>query len=124
MAISNHRPGSPEQGQGSAVCGDSHRALVLPFKLNANQYAQNVKFEICEHDQLLKSCSTLCHPRTIAHQAPLCMGFSKQEYWSRLPSPSPENLPDSGIEPESVALQEDSLPSESPGNPERLNMLK
>ena len=50
---------------------------------------------------------------TVAHQAPLCMGFSRQEYWSGLPIPSPANLPDSGIEPESPALQADSLPSES-----------
>ena len=38
-------------------------------------------------------------PRTIAHQAPLSMGFSRQEYWSRLPFPSPGDLPDLGIEP-------------------------
>ena len=62
MPISNHHLGRPEQGQGSTVCGDSHRALVLPFKLSANQYAQNVKFEMCEHAQLLQSCSTLCNP--------------------------------------------------------------
>ena len=44
------------------------------------------------------------------------MGFSKQEYWSWLPFPSPGGLPDSGIEPVSPALQTDSLPSEPPGN--------
>ena len=43
-------------------------------------------------------------PRTIAHQAPLSMGFSRQEYWSGLPFPSPEDLPDPGIEPTSPAL--------------------
>ena len=62
MPISNNHLSRPEQGQGSAVCGDSHRALVLPFKFNANQYAQNVNFEMCEHAQLLQSCSTLCNP--------------------------------------------------------------
>ena len=36
-----------------------------------------------------QSCPTLCDPRTVAHQAPLSMGFSKQEYWSGLPFPSP-----------------------------------
>ena len=46
---------------------------------------------------------------TIAHQAPLSMGFPRQEYWSRLPFPSPEDLPDPGIEPASPALQVDSL---------------
>ena len=43
------------------------------------------------------------------------MGFSKQEYWSGLPFPSPEDLPDPGIKPRSPALQADSLPSELQG---------
>ena len=45
------------------------------------------------------------------------MGFSRQEYWSGLPFPSPDDLPNPGIEPGSPALQADSLPSESPGKP-------
>ena len=49
---------------------------------------------------------------TVACQAPLSMGFSKQEYWSGLPFPSPGDLPDPGIEPGSPALQADSLLSE------------
>ena len=40
-------------------------------------------------------------PWTVAHQAPLSMGFSRQEYWNGLPCPPPEDLPDPGIEPES-----------------------
>ena len=47
---------------------------------------------------------------TVAHQAPLSMGFSRQEHWSVLPCPSPGDLPDSGIEPTSPAWQADSLP--------------
>ena len=47
----------------------------------------------------------------IASQAPLSMEFSKREYWSRLPFPSPGDLPDPQIEPGSPALQADSLPS-------------
>ena len=43
------------------------------------------------------------------------MGFSRQEYWSGLPFPSPVNFPDPGIEPKSPALQANSLPSEPPG---------
>ena len=50
-------------------------------------------------------------------QAPLSMGFSKQEYWSGLPVPFPGDLPDPGIKFKSPALQADSLPSESPGKP-------
>ena len=52
---------------------------------------------------------------TVAHQAPLSMGFSKQEYWSGLPFPSPGDLPNPGIEPRSPALQTDTLSSEPPG---------
>ena len=52
---------------------------------------------------------------TLAHQAPPFMGFSRQEYWSGLPSLSPGNLPHPGIEPRSPALQADSLSSEPPG---------
>ena len=47
------------------------------------------------------------------------MGFSRQEYWSGLPFPSPENLPDPGIEPGSPALEADALPSEPPGKPDQ-----
>ena len=46
-----------------------------------------------------KSCPTLVTPGTVAHQAPLSMGFSRQEYWSGLPFPSPGDLPDPGINP-------------------------
>ena len=57
---------------------------------------------------------------TAAHQAPLSMGFSRQEYWSGLPCPPPWDLPDPGIEPTSLvspALQADSLPLSHPGEP-------
>ena len=54
-------------------------------------------------------------PWTVACQASPSMGFSRQEYWSGLPFPSPGDLPDPEIEPQSPALQADSLPSEPPG---------
>ena len=54
-------------------------------------------------------------PWTVAHQAPPSMGFSRQEYWSGLPFPSPGDLPNPGIEPRSPALQADTLNSEPPG---------
>ena len=54
---------------------------------------------------------------TVVYQASLSMGFSRQEYWSGLPFPSPGDLPDPGIEPRSPALQADALPSEPPGKP-------
>ena len=54
---------------------------------------------------------TLATPWTVACQALLSMGFSRQKYWSRLPFPSPGDLPDPGIEPRSSALHADSLPT-------------
>ena len=63
---------------------------------------------------------TLATQWTIACQAPPSMGFSRQEYWSGLPFPSLEDLPDLGIEPRSPALQADSLPSEPPRKPPRI----
>ena len=57
-------------------------------------------------------------PWTVARQAPLSMGSSRQEYWSGLAFHSPGDLPDPGIEPEPSSLQADSLPSEPPGKPE------
>ena len=56
-------------------------------------------------------------PWTIVIQAPLPMGFPRQEYWSGLPFSSPGDLPNPRIEPGSPALQTDSLPSEPPGKP-------
>ena len=56
-------------------------------------------------------------PWTVASQAPLSLGFSRQEYWSGLPCPPPGDLPDPGTKPGSPALQADSLPSEPPGKP-------
>ena len=51
---------------------------------------------------------------------PLSMGFSRQEYWNRLPFLSPGDLPDPGIKPASFASQVDSLPAEPPGKPKKL----
>ena len=51
------------------------------------------------------------------------MEFPRQEYWSGLPFPSPENLPDPGIEPGSLELQAHSLPSEPPGKPSVIKLV-
>ena len=72
------------------------------------------------HAQSLHVRLTLYNPWTVACQAPLSMGFSRQEYWSGVPCPSPGDLPNPGIEPlcpVSLALQPDSLPTELPGKP-------
>ena len=62
---------------------------------------KNVKWDAAA---AVQSCLTFVTPGTIALQAPLSMGFPRQEYWSELPFPSPGDLPDSGIEPTSPAL--------------------
>ena len=80
-------------------------------------------FSTCNYlDQIVCSVTSvmsnsLWPQRTVAHRAPLSMGFSRQEYWSRLPLPPLGDLPDLGIKPGSPTLQADSLPSESPGKP-------
>ena len=61
-------------------------------------------------------CPTFCDPMTVARQVPLSMEFSRQEYWSGLPFPSPGDLPHPRTEPWSPALQADSLPSEPPAS--------
>ena len=53
---------------------------------------------------LAQSCPTLCNPVDCSRQAPLSMGFSRQDNWNGLPSPPPGDLPDPGIEPGSLAL--------------------
>ena len=78
-------------------------------------------FFVLPENKRLVEVSSLSHvrlfvtPRTVGHQAPPSMGFSRQEHWSGLPFPSPGELPDPGIEHESPALQAGTLPSEPPG---------
>ena len=57
---------------------------------------------------------------TVAHQAPLSMGFSRQEYWSGLPFPTPGDLPDPGIKPMFPALAGGFFTTEPPGKPQQL----
>ena len=59
--------------------------------------------------KLLSRVRFLATPGTAAYQAPLSMGYSRQEYWSGLPFPSPGDLPDPGMEPRSPAFQADAL---------------
>ena len=88
----------------------------LNFPLNALVFLACVCVCVCVC-YLLSYVWLFITPQTVAHQASLSMGFSRQEYWSGLPFPSPEDLPDPGIEPWSPALQEGSLPSEPPRKP-------
>ena len=67
---------------------------------------ESLHIQKCESLSCVRLCVT---PWTVAGQAPLSMGFPRQEYWSGLPFPSPEDLPDPRIKPGSPALQADSL---------------
>ena len=71
----------------------------------------------CEKSESESPCPILCKSMCIAHQPPLSMGFSRQEYWSALPFLSRGDLLDPGIKPKSPTLQADSSPSEPPGKP-------
>ena len=78
-----------------------------------NNYAYQYFFKV--KVKLLSRVRLFVTLWTVARQAPLSMGFSRQEYWSGLSFPSPGDLPDPGIEPRSPALQADTLTSELPG---------
>ena len=81
----------------------------IQFKINAKNECESVSRSVVP---------ALCDPMDyVAHQASLSMEFFKQEYWSGLPFPSPDELPNPGMEPWSPAMKVDSLPSEPAGKP-------
>ena len=84
--------------------------LFLNSKLIYRVGKVKVKVKSLSHVQLFVT------PWPIAYQASPSMGFSRQEYWNGLPSPSPGDLPDAGLESRSPAFQADALTSEPPGN--------
>ena len=96
------------------------RLPVLPSATHA-PLANTSPFNVSNLNALIvkvKSLSRVQHfaiPWTVAYQAPPSMGFSRQEYWSGLPFPSPGDLPDPVMEPRSPTLQADALLSEPPG---------
>ena len=73
--------------------------------------------KVKSESEVPQSCPLFATLWTVAYQAPPSMGFSRQEYWSGLPFPSPGDLPDSEIEPGSPTLQADALTSQPPGKP-------
>ena len=99
MAAKGESVGWDKLGVGGLICAHYHM----------HTYTLLLLLRHYSHVQL---CATLW---IVAHQAPLSMEFSRQEYWSGLPFPSPGDLPHPGIEPRSPALKADSLPSELPG---------
>ena len=89
----------------------------FPLYLLICQFAIVIKPTIQKEVESLSRVRLFATPWTVAYKAPLSMEFSRQEYWSGLPFPSPEDLPNPGIEPGSPALQADALPSEPLGKP-------
>ena len=73
--------------------------------------------------KLLSHVRLFATPWTVAYKPPPPMRFSRQEYWSGLPFPSPGDLPNPGIEPRSPTLQADALPSEPPGDMRELQYI-
>ena len=69
-------------------------------------------YPLCAVCLVAQSCPALCNFMDLARQAPLSMGFSRQEYWSGLPFPTPGDLSNPGIKPRFPALQADYLPFE------------
>ena len=79
-------------------------------------------YHLKSESEVVQLCPTVCNSMDLAYQAPLSMDFSRQKYWSRLPFPSPRDLPDPGIEPRSPTFQADALPSEPPRKPQNRYM--
>ena len=95
------------------------RQIFSPCRLSRNPEWSSLchTIDLCWLS-ILHMCSVAQSRLTLCdHQAPLSMGFSRQEYWSGLPCPPPGDLPDPGIEPRSSALQAHSSPAEPPAKP-------
>ena len=93
-----------------------HRLLPAElFFLDAVLYSCIPSLSLCVFAYMLSHVQVFKTLWTVAHQGPLSMGFSRQEYWSGLPFPPPGDLSNPGIEPRPLALQANALPSESPG---------
>ena len=90
--------------------------IIIIWWFNIFKYCIFVmNFHLKVKVKLLSHVQHFATPWTVAYQAPQSMEFSRQEYWSGLPFPSPGDLPNPGIEPGSPTLQADTLPSEPPG---------
>ena len=110
---------------GNRAVGGTCRALN---GFSSRLYCSIGNFFLCQPSPpvgglVTKLFLTLTAPQTRVHQAPLFMGFPRQEYWNGLPLPSPRDLPDPGIKHGSPELQADSLPIEPPGKSHLLGKL-
>ena len=92
--------------------------LIAKFRLKLKKVGKTNRLFKESNSEVLSHVRLFVTSWTVTYQAPPTMGFSKQECWSRLPFPSPGDLPDSGIEHRSPALQA----SEPPGKPFRYDL--
>ena len=107
-----------EQQPGKSInCLPVENTLVLKRAPDRTLYLAGLRRERKVKVKSLSPVRLFAIPWTVAHQAPLSMGFSREEYWSVLPFPSPGIFLTPEIEPGSPALQADSLLSEPPGKP-------
>ena len=108
------------KGLSSSMCKIFYRCVVKYLYMNIRHQKQNHKARCLSPEGEIQVCVCVClcgthicmcpfshvqlsvTPWTVAHQAPLSMGFSRQEYWSELPFPSPGDLSDPGIKPPSL----------------------
>ena len=97
----------------SVVSGNLRLSQIFRVKTVAASPMQVLKVKV--KVKSLSHVRLFATPWTVAYQASTSMGFSRQEYWNGLPFPSPEDLPDPGIEPGSPALEADALTSEPSG---------
>ena len=88
-----------------------------------NEYSNKMHLFESQKVKSLSHVRLFTTPWTVVYQAPPSMGFSRQEYWSGLPFPSPGDLPDPGIKPGFPALQADTLTSEPPRKSYRMIYL-
>ena len=119
--VHQRAPQELEEGVGvpssAPCCWFRHPGLgrAHPFLFRQVAHVRMLSRRQVERVRMLSHVQLFATPRTVACQAPLSMGFCRQECWSGLPFPSPGDLADPGIKPTSLALQADSLPHEPPG---------
>ena len=105
---------------GHSSCGNLPLGATVKRESGKTQHAED-GFPVCS---ITQSCPALCNPRTVANQAHLSMGFSRQEYWTGLPCPPPGVLPNPRIESASPALAGGLFATEPPGKPEGVPWIR
>ena len=103
-----------EQPTGTCKCAQHHQ-VIREMQIKATKLTHHTCQNVVV--QLLSCVQLFVIPWTVGHQVPLSMGFPRQEYWSRLQFPSPEDLPNPGVEPISPALASGFFIAEPPGKP-------